>query len=199
MTSAYPLAWPTSWPRAVRRAPARFRVSGMGAAITQTLAELRRLGARDVVISTNVEVRLDGLPRAGQRIPPDPGVAVYFNLRGRPAVLACDAWDRPEHNLLAIARHVEAMRGQIRWGVGTVEQAFTGYLALPPASTAERPWWVVMGFDDAGQTPEVVRECYRLLALERHPDRPGGTAEAFAELGRAYREGMRACGGEARP
>ena len=55
-------------------------------------------------------------------------------------VLACDRWDRPEHNLRAIAKHVEAIRGQERWGVGSVAQAFRGYQALPSRATG-KPWW----------------------------------------------------------
>jgi hypothetical protein len=197
MTTAYPLSWPTSWPRRATRKRAAFRVSGVHAATQQVLHELRRLGAREVLVSSNVELRLDGLPRSGAKAPSDPAVAVYFTVKGRPAVLACDAWDLPEHNLVAIAKHVEAIRGQARWGVGSLEQAFTGYLALPPARNGKpaRPWHEVLEFDaDTPRDPGVVRDVYRLLAKSRHPD-AGGSAEAFKELTDAYEEGMRACGG----
>lgn len=197
MTTAYPLSWPTSWPRRPHRSRARFRVAGVHAATKQVLHELDLLRAREVLISSNVELRQDGLPRSGQKVPADPGVAVYFRVKGAPTVLACDAWNLPEHNLVAIAKHVEAIRGQARWGVGTLERAFTGYAALPSAGNGHvrRPWWVVMEFDDDAQAPEVVRDCYRLLAKSRHPD-GGGSVEAFRELRSAYDEGMRACGGE---
>ncbi len=46
------------------------------------VAELRRFGAKDVVLSTSVPLRLDGLPLAAARQPDDPGVAVYFSLTG---------------------------------------------------------------------------------------------------------------------
>jgi len=72
--------------------------------------ELQRLGARDVLLSTNVQVRLDGLPRSGQNEPADPGAAVYFTLKGKPRCLACDRWSRVADNIAAIAAHVYAIR-----------------------------------------------------------------------------------------
>lgn len=50
----------------------------MGKARDQLLAELRLLGAKGLVVSTNVELRLDGLPYSESRHIADPGVAVYF-------------------------------------------------------------------------------------------------------------------------
>ena len=73
------------------------------------------------MISTNLKLRLDGLPRSDQATPADPGVAVYFELDGKTIVLACDKWNRVADNIYAIAKHVDALRGQDRWGVGTVE------------------------------------------------------------------------------
>jgi hypothetical protein len=60
----------------------------------------------------------------------DPGIAVYFTLGKKRVVLACDKWAAPQENIYAIAKHVEALRGQDRWGVGSIEQAFAGYMAL---------------------------------------------------------------------
>lgn len=193
--TAYPLAWPLGWKRTA--APRRARFSGretISTAARFVLQELERLGARDAVIASNVELRLDGLPRSNQRTPGDRGVAVYFRLKGRDAVLACDAWDLPEHNLRAIGKHVEAIRGQARWGVGSIEQAFTGYQALPPARNGARPWWEVLELDGDVQRPEVVRERYRALARERHPDTTGGSSAAFVELRRAYDDACRTLG-----
>jgi hypothetical protein len=111
----------------------------------ELLGELERLGAAEgPVISTNLKLRLDGLPRSDQATPADPGVAVYFELDGKTIVLACDKWNRVADNIYAIAKHVDALRGQDRWGVGTVEQAFRGYTALPSGDGTD-PWWHVLG------------------------------------------------------
>ena len=92
--------------------------------------ELDRLGARYVVLSTNMELRLDGQPRAGQSEPADPGVCVYFQLKDRPTVLPCDRYTTVAGNMAAIAAHIEATRAIERHGVGTLEQMFTGFQAL---------------------------------------------------------------------
>lgn len=181
------------WPRAkFRRASSFGRGHTVHSATQFVLKELHRLGAEAVIVSTNVELRLDGLPRSNAPTPSDRGVAVYFRLKKVDSVLACDLWDRVEHNLHAIGKHIEAIRGQARWGVGTTDQAFAGYKALPQNASAEtnghRPWWVVMGFEDDAQTFEVIRDCYRMLAKERHPDVNGGDSSAFVELRQAYEE-----------
>jgi hypothetical protein len=192
VVTASPLSWPVGWTRteAHRRKRAQFGPTSVAVATTRVLRELGRLGVRngDVVVSTNVALRLDGLPRSNQPKPSDPGAAVYFALKRRPLVLACDRWLDVEHNLVAIAKHVEALRGQERWGVGSVEQAFSGYVQLPApgAAPSRREWWQVLGFPSAaGLTVEAVDGAYRALAKHRHPDVPGGSQEAFVELDRA--------------
>lgn len=147
----------------------------------QILAELGRMGVPDcrVIISTNVPLRRDGQPYSGQKQPADPGVAVYFKLKDRPCVLACDKWDRVECNLWAIAKHIESLRGQDRWGVGTIEQAFAGYAALP-APSGQTDWWVLLGVP-RGATMESIKQVHRELAKRHHPD-VGGSADYMAEL-----------------
>mgnify|MGYP000712282402 CR=1 FL=1 len=135
----YPLTWPAGWKRTptAQRARARFRSGRTELSIyeaTQRLqGELERLerGIGGVVLSTNVETRLDGMPRSDRRAPADPGAAVYFRLKGQPRCLACDKWDRVADNIAAIAAHIEAIRAVDRYGVGTLDQAFAGYAALP--------------------------------------------------------------------
>lgn len=196
----YPLSWPTGWKRyGYPRPRARFsgsgrQYSGEGAnrtsrrviqplspaqAINRLRLELDRLGARDVVLSTNLQVRLDGWPRSDQREPQDPGAAVYFTLQKKDRCLACDRWDRVADNIAAIAAHVEALRGIDRWGVGTIEQAFTGYTALPAPATASE-WWRVLNLAPTA-TLEQVDEAFRRLAFDAHPDR-GGNHETMARL-----------------
>ena len=195
----YPLTWPGGWTRTrpSQREAARFsrtrsketrfgtqtyvdRVT-MPEAIQRLTVEVDRLlGISHVVLSTNVPVRLDGLPYAHQREPDDPGVALYFALEGQPRCLACDRWTRVADNMVAIAKHIDALRGIDRWDVGTMEQAFAGYLALPPAA---EEWWLILGVDPDASAAEI-DAAYKRLARETHPD-TGGSDAAMATLNQA--------------
>jgi hypothetical protein len=65
--------------------------------------ELRRMhvAQRDVVISTNLRLRNDGLPLSKQREPEDPGVAVYWKKDGKNLVIAADCYTKIADNLAA--------------------------------------------------------------------------------------------------
>jgi len=142
--------------------------------------ELDRLGARDILVSTNVELRLDGLPRSGRNAPEDPGAAVYFKLKGKPRCLACDKWRSVADNLASSAAHVDALRAIDRYGVGTLDQAFAGYAQLPAAPV---DWWIVLGIP-ATSGPEEIDRAYKALARKHHPD-VGGDPSQMAKLNQA--------------
>lgn len=127
-------------------------------------------GVVRVVISTNIPLRKDGLPVSNWGIPDDPGAAVYFDFKQKPIVFACDKWDLVEDNLWSIVQHIEAMRGQTRWGVGSLEQQFTAYTALPPpGSSAGASWWDVLGCAH-NATFDQARTAYIAAAKLHHPD-----------------------------
>jgi hypothetical protein len=149
--------------------------------------ELHRLSAGHIILSTNVELRIDGLPYSGRSAPADAGAAVYFDLKGKASVLACDKWNLVQDNIWAIARHIEALRGQARWGVGSVEQAFRGYAAIPE-KTGGSNWWEVLGVAINASESQVM-EAFRLLAKKHHPDF-GGDPEMFIRLTTAYDQAM---------
>ena len=182
---AYPLAWPVSWPRSRSPQRSRFGDHTLYSAREQLLAELRRLGAQQIVLSTNIPTRLDGLPYSNAREPTDHGVAVYFRIKGEPRVLACDHWNRVADNMVALAKHVDAIRGQARWGVGTLEQALGGYRALP-AMDARKPWHEVLGVQADANWNEIEARRLKLLQ-EHHPDR-GGSQGRAADINAAYDE-----------
>jgi hypothetical protein len=204
------LAWPAGWHRTApaSRLRARFlqksrRYSSDGrrsylANADLTLAtslsrlhlELGRLNAVDEILSTNVPLRLDGLPRSDQKEPQDPGAAVYFALLGKPRTLACDRWTRVADNIAAIAAHIEAIRAVDRYGVGTLEQAFAGYAALPSSTQA---WWEVLGVPPNADR-EAVDEAFRLLAKRAHPD-AGGPPGEMARTTVARASARKALGG----
>jgi len=202
----YPLSWPTGWKRTTVRRSAGFAKKSYATGRTDALTvpqglkrlqdELRRLGVRDIIVSTNVELNSFGEPRGGRRDPVDPGVAVYFKMGGKDRVLACDRWNRTADNLAAIAAHIECIRGIDRYGVGTLDQAFAGYDALPPpGASAKVPWRKVMDFHE-GQpvTREDIARRYRTLAGEFHPDLQGGSHDAMAMLNAARDEALKEIG-----
>lgn len=188
---AYPLSWPMMWQRTppYKREVSLFANRSLASARDFVLSEVRRLNGRSVIISSNVELRLDGLPRSGRRAPDDPGVAVYFTLKGQPKVLACDKWTVVEDNLWAIGKHIEAIRGQQRWGVGTIDQAFMGYDALPAPADG---WWEVLGVPVTAGI-EVITEAYRQKVKTVHPD-AGGSEEEFLRVQAAFEAAKKARG-----
>lgn len=183
--SAYPLTWATVYPRTPqhKRKEARFEVS-FAVARDQLLHELELLDAFAVVISSNVQLRRDGLPYANFREPDDSGVAVYFRIKKKNYVLCCDRWLKVKDNLRAIGLHIAAMRGMERWGVGSLEQAFMGYQALPPQQ--EKKWWDVLGVSPRASDEEI-KEAYRKQAKQHHPDN-GGSADRMAAINAAYEQ-----------
>jgi len=194
--TSYPLCWPEAWPRAAFRQKAKFatkligggwRPKSMADARNFLDAELGRLGARQIVLSTNVELNLNGEPRGHRAAPTDPGAAVYFQLHHKAVVLAGDKWSRVEDNIWAMACHIEALRGQERWGIGNIERAFRGYLALPERSEASA-WWNILGVS-VNATADQITEAYRAKARQCHPD-VGGTDQAMATLNLAYEEAL---------
>lgn len=180
-TEAYPLHWPQGYPRtpSSSRERARFKTT-FAIAVNQIVNELRLLGASYPIISTNQPLRRDGLPSAVKTWSMDPGVAVYFLLKGKQRVLACDCWDRIEDNLRAVASTVEAMRGMDRWGVSQVmERSFEGFNALPPPQNPPRTWCEVLGVD-ARDSLASIEAVYRVRARRAHPDAGGSHAEMTA-------------------
>lgn len=187
----YPLTWPTGQPRTTYRQPAKFDVD-FARSRDELLNSLKLLSTRGVILSTNVPLRQDGLPYSNMPEPRDPGVAVYFDRNvkvdgkwaWKPFVIACDHYSKVRWNVRAVWATVEALRSIRRHGATQMlEQAFTGFAALPP-KLAEQKWWEVFGISEHA-SPEEIREIYRLLALENHPDR-GGDPVRMAAINKAY-------------
>lgn len=182
---AYPLHWPDGWPRtkAGWREQARFDTS-FARARDGLAQELERLGARNAVLSTNVELRLDGQPYANRAEPADPGVAVYFEYNGKSMTFACDRWDKVRDNIQAVRKTIDALRGIERWGASDMlERAFTGFAQLADQTNGE--WWAVLGVDP-GAGYSQVRNAYMAKRSQSHPDRPGGSAAAFDRVTKAW-------------
>lgn len=190
MIDAYPLQWPIGRGRtpSYRRKGDPFHMPG--GKIRHDLArELSLMGAADFVVSSDLMVRQDGLPYAGQKAPEDPGIALYFNRKGKQICISCDQYASIEANLRAIGKTIEAIRGIERWGTEEMmDAAFTGFAALPESITPNqhtaRPWYEVLEVQPTA-SPEVIRAAYKRLAMRSHPDQ-GGDQRAFEEVQRAY-------------
>lgn len=188
----FPLAWPSGWVRTIahRRQLARFSTNkslsgqlSVAVATDRLQAEIDRLGAIGVTLSTNVELSLRGLPRSDVE-PHDPGVAVYFSFKGRATVFACDRWNRVADNIAAIAAHIDAIRRIERYGVGSLEQALAGYKSLPADTAAD--WRAVFGFPkEAAPSLDELDKAYKRVAREKHPD-VGGSDEEMSHVNRAH-------------
>lgn len=191
---AYPLCWPEGRPRTARfnRENSKFKIT-FARARDDVLAEVERLVGRysasvnQTIISTNVALRRDGIPLAGQKQPDEPGVAVYFIHKKQQMCFACDRWAKIEDNMHAIALTIAALRGIARWGTGDMlEAAFRGFAALA-APGSVKPWRQVLGFTTGETRLGVIEGAYKRLRSERHPDK-GGSAELFSEVEKAWEQ-----------
>ena len=196
----YPLAWPAGWTRTPWRDRERAHFSrhettrdNLGQKVQSSRrvtiadafdrldAQLTYLGAARVIVSSNLELRVNGVPRSNQIEPPDPGIALYFTLKGKPLCLACDKWDRAADNIAAIAQHIDALRRIDRYGIGSIEQAFAGYTAIPAQAAS---WFTVLEFDAPPKVWDVIEQRHTELAKRHHPDR-GGNPETMAKINAA--------------
>lgn len=188
---AFPLHWPEGWLRAKSRQSAPFQMS-LGGAVEHLMNELRLMGARYPVLSSNMTLRQDGLPYAKQRQPDDPGVAVYFQWRGKQMTFACDRWSKVEDNVRAVGKTVEALRGIERWGASDMmERAFSAFEALPaPGQAVTLSCWDILNVEPHA-SPEEIKSAWRKRMKSAHPDH-GGTRDEYEEVQRAYEQAMAA-------
>lgn len=191
-----PLCWPAHLPRARNRVASKFgRREIRGTIVPQRqqrslrftegeaelLAELERMKATHVVVSSNV------ITRSGRGDLDDPGVAVYFRRRGQAMAIACDHYTTAADNAYAIAKTIEALRAIERHGSSTLaDQAFSAFRELPPADSAPaaRHWREVLdvpdGIDREAQL-DLAELRFKRGVAKVHPDR-GGSDGAMAEL-----------------
>jgi hypothetical protein len=189
---AYPLRWPDGWPRTnpyQRESDRRFGGGGrklaLGRAIKLLVDELRLLGATNVIVSSNMPTKSDGLPYADDRGIEDPGIAVYFDFKKKPRVMARDGFTSVAGNVRSLTLAIDGLRQLDRHGGSLMlERAFDGFLAIAPPDW-KKPWREVFGVK-ADWTGDIAA-LYRDKARNRHPD-AGGNDSLMAELNVAYQE-----------
>jgi len=195
---AYPLSWPAGWRRIepFRRSDGPFRTYRKSLAVvdgvTRVREELRQMliQADDIVISTNMPLRLDGWPRSNVPEPSDPGAAVYWRSgKSGARCMAIDRYTTVADNLAAIAATLKAMRAIERHGGALIlDRVFQGFTALP----APFSWWQELGLDGPQVSQEAIATAHRRLAMRYHPDRPDGDGERMARINRARDLGLEA-------
>lgn len=198
LITAFPLCWPVGWARSKHRSSSPYKVS-TDAALEDLLGQLRLMGGRDIIVSSNVPIRRDGTMYRGdhsdQRIA-DPGVAVYWTARGAkgeplPRALPCDHWLTVRENVRALGMAIECMRGLKRCGAGEIQdRAFEGFARLPEVAGAGTDPWSILGVKRTA-TREQLRERLRELTRTEHPERGGDTAR-FSRITAAYHEALEA-------
>jgi hypothetical protein len=196
---AFPLNWPPSWKRTAITA----RVHGsfgtkkdggyglrdvtIAEAVGRVLfsLDMMKVPSGDTLISTNNAVRRDGVPYTNRGMNPDPGVAVYWKVKGKERCMAIDRYDSIAGNLAAIAASLEALRSVARHGSAEIlDRAFTGFAALPAAEQ----WFQVLGVG-VSATEVQIRDAYQRLAHKHHPDL-GGDEAAMSRINRARDQGL---------
>jgi hypothetical protein len=197
----FPLQWPEGWKRTppADRATSRF-VTGMQRALKSLYLELERLGAANVIVTSDLPTRTNGQPYGDAA---DTGISVWFVLDDQERVFACDRWLSAAENVRAIALSIEAIRGMERWGANDiVARAFSGFKALPAANDDYAgsiphtyPYWrnvlTVNGRPMPTGVPlGYVRRAYRQAMKTAHPDL-GGTHEMAVALGTAMQDAER--------
>lgn len=198
---AFPLHWPDGWTRTppAERETGAFKVT-TEAAQQSLYAELARLGVDDWIISTNIPIRRDGAyySSPGYHRPEDPGVAVWFTVKGEWRVIACDRYKTVTANTRAIALTIDALRGLDRWGTSQImERVFRGFTALPSNELVTvQHWREVLDLTHAS-TLEQAEARYRALAKAYHPDL-GGDIVKMTALNLAIQDARRELGGRAR-
>lgn len=184
---AYPLQWPVGRPRwNGMRQSSQFKMEPRDMQ-NHLFDELDRLGAVDVVVSTNKQP----YSRSTAEFLDDPGVAVYFKRKGQELAIACDKYVKVSDNLHAIGLAIEAFRSLERHGTGDmVDAAFTGFKALPETiimgEHTARAWWEVLQVSQTADW-DVIEAAYKRLLHKVHPDK-GGSEFAFQEVQNAFKQ-----------
>lgn len=189
MIEAFPLYWPAGYSRSKGQINSRFKVT-MDKAQRFLRTEIDRLKGTDLIISTNVPVKSNGLLYADwmRRKIDDPGAAIYFKYNGKNVSMCCDQYERVWENIYALAKGIEAIRGMQRWGVSDfIDRAFTGFKALPENVVSDT-WYNVLEVDQFASYSEIY-QAYLNKAKTAHPD-AGGNDELFIKIRSAYDQAL---------
>jgi len=179
-----PLEWPPGWKRTPgaqrQRARPTARANVMRHAV---IDDLGRMGASTAWFSFSQQPAEWAVERGRG----DPGVAVYWELRGRTYVLAVDRYSTATGNLHAIYQLIGALAAGGQANHEAFHRLLSGLRTVTPDSDVvveDIPWWRMLGFE---QIPpkQAAEKAHRKLVLQIHPDR-GGSNELLRLLNDAW-------------
>lgn len=187
---AFPLSWPLGYKRTDNgvRKSSPFRQTPEKAQ-KYLNEELKKLGADNIIVSTNIPVRKDGYFYTDMALSKisDPGIAVYFRYKKSDVCMCADQYETVTDNIYAVGKSVNAIRNMERWGVSEfMERTFSGFKALPEKSSFNP--WEILGIIST-KNIELIKMQYKQKARILHPDF-GGTNEKFHELQKAYEQAI---------
>lgn len=102
-----PLQWPDDVARNVQRQSTRCKKSWLQA-VNELMTELRKAKLRHATLTTNVVA--DPNYNVLKLFQNDPGVALYYKVRGKNKILLCDRYSNARDNVLAIVKMIEHTR-----------------------------------------------------------------------------------------
>lgn len=147
---------------------------------SNTLSLLQRevdaIGGRNVVLGAGFreqDLRLDGMPRSGAKVPQHPGIEISFDSRHGRLVYASDACEWWEHNVRSVALGLESLRAVDRYGITRRGEQYAGWKALPVGEADPSP--------ERGRGLIAEHGGVRQALHATHPDH-GGSARDFADV-----------------
>jgi len=186
---SYPLHWPPGFPRSKNREKGQFKTD-YDTALKNVVRSLKLFAQdsgreiADAVLSSNMSLL--------ERMPDDPGVAIWFTWDRMTVCIPVDHYTTPAANLQAVHHIIEARRTELRHGtLALVRASFSGFKALP--SPKGEHWSEVLQVPK-NATRDQIESGYRRLAKYRHPDQPGGSVDAMARLNSARETAIREVG-----
>lgn len=193
MKFQYPLQWLKQQPRTKNPKRANFGNYSAYKAGIELSNELKLLGAKNVLVSSDMQSKQDGT-LCRRQYNEDKGIVIYFELKGEPKAMACDKWDRPEHNIWALKLSIAAIRGLERWGGSEfLDGLFTGFKALPSPGRS-----VAMNEQYFSNITNIdhLQLKFKKLVKELHPDTESGDSKKFQEMMSQYEQAKQILGVE---
>lgn len=179
------------WPGKLRTSRARSNFSAPWRSTLLLLdKEITAIGGRRVVLQVAIpeqQFRLDGYPRA-QAVQEHPGVVLALQSTHGPLQYPCDAFDRWQDNLRAVALSLEALRKVDRYGVAGHGEQYTGWKQIGAGAMSEAEARAVLrgGFGErAAHLPD--DRLIRLARAHAHPDRNNDDRVAWDRVEQAAR------------
>lgn len=163
-------------------------------ALTLLDREARFLECGHLIIEADfreTEIKNDGWPKATAK-PATPRVVVsMMKTKVGDIRYPCDTFTRFEYNVRAVGLALEALRKVERYGVTRRGEQYAGWKALPASTTAppsfDEAVATIAGYgqstkQDIRRDSFVAQRAIREALAGSHPDRAGGSADAFHKV-----------------